>query len=361
MTACCCRLEFSVYALPGSFWTLARRSLLQYIRNLTAAAERGDSAEVSWLLGKEPADFTELQPEAFHCALFAGVLCGHHKTVETILQHQNPEKAVLFLPTCTLMAFTAFGKVIRDSKQPGEPVSFLALAYGWEHYARHYPSYKEEEDKKWPKDLYGPQYLGLMQLLLEYGVRPALGLEGLLQRLSCTLDMAAVAVLQAHQLDIGTCQLPDGRTLLHLLVSSRCLCEHEYQPAMFGPSTAPESYKEVKEWQDEAAPLLQLLLATPGATLQHDRKNKTPMDVCLPEYKQFLSAMKSARLSAQPVQTGNSNSEQRHCVVCKDRYPSVAIIPCGHLCVCQPCSSQLQPQCPVCRGAVTQVLQTYSP
>ena len=266
------------------------------------------------------------------------------------------------------MASLKFKQDVLGSKQPGEPVSFLALAYGWEHYARHYPLSKEESDLRWERGhcLHGSQYLGLMQLLLEYGVRPASAIEGLLQRLVCTLDMAAVAILQAYQLEIGDRELPDGRTLLHLLVSSRFCKNHQSSYSGYNQdrerSAAQASYeKQVKEWQDQAAPLLQLLLASPGATLRHDSNNKTAMDICLPEYKQFVSAMNNSRLSAQPVHRGNSGSEQRQCIVCMDRRPSVVIIPCGHLCVCQPCSSRLQQQCPVCRGAATQMVQTYSP
>ena len=361
---------------------------MQYARNLTSAAERGDSAEVSWLLSKEPADFSELQTEAFHCALFAGVICGHHNAVETILQHRNPEKAALLLPNCTQLV-TVRGPLLRSeqilgSNQPGEPVSFLALAYGWEEHARLYPMTQEEGDLRQGiyRRLYGPQYLGLMQLLLEYGVRPASAIEGLLQKLVYTLDMAAVAILQARQLEIGDCQLSDGRTLLHLLVSSRAYKTYQCDGVGYGLHTkvtaawpaawpSPQQLQEnaarppneiaVKGWQDKAAPLLQLLLASPSATFRHDSNNKTAMDICLPEYKQFMSAMDSARLLAQLMHKGNSSPEQRPCVVCMDRRPSVVIIPCGHLCVCQPCSSRLQQQCPVCRGAATQMVQTYSP
>jgi len=186
-------------------------------------------------------------------------------------------------------------------------------------------------------------------------VRPASAIEGLLQRLVCTADMAAVAMLQAHHLDIGNCQLPDGRTLLHLLVSSRFYAN---KSGHYGYDLYE---KHVKEWQDQAAQLLQLLLSSPGATLRHDCNNKTAMDICLPDYKQFMSAMNNARLSAQPAQRGNSGSGQTHCVVCMDQRPSVVIVPCGHHCVCQPCSSRLQQQCPVCRGAATQMIQTYIP
>lgn len=197
-------------------WNPARHALLQYVRSLTSAAERG----LSWFLRKEPADFSELRSEAFHCALFAGVVCGHHKTVETILQHQNPKRAALRLPTCIQIIDPHMAS---GSKQPGEQVSCLALAYGWEDYARQYPMSKEESHLRWDRGfcLFGSQCLGLMQLLLEYGVHRASAIEGLLPKLVCTLDMAAVELLQAYHLDIGERELSDGCTMLHLLVSIR--------------------------------------------------------------------------------------------------------------------------------------------
>lgn len=112
------------------------------------------------------------------------------------------------VPTCTQLNNKTSARPARSGRayghcderiQPEEPVSFLALAYGWERNARRYPLSEEEAALRWSTDhaLHGPQYLRLMQLLLEYGLQPALAIEGLLQKLVCTLDMAAVAILQA--------------------------------------------------------------------------------------------------------------------------------------------------------------------
>ena len=351
--------------MPGSFWVPARRPLLQYVKLLTAAAGRGDSAEVAWFLSQQPTNLPDLQPEAFHCALFAAVLFGHHKTVQILLQQQNPEKAPMVLPVCIQLVTEIRTKGVVYGAQLEEAISFLGMAYGWDHFA---PRFKPEEEEKqlisgrggW---LTGPQYLGLLQLLLEYGVQPASAIDGLLQRLVCTVDMAAVAMLQAHHLDIRNCQLSDGRTLLHLLVSSRFHSEIRSHTSSSDNDRAALCIleKQVKDWQNQATPLLQLLVSNPVATRQHDSNNKTAMDICLPEYKQFMSAMNNARLSAQPVQRGKRGSSQTQCVVCLDQHASVVIVPCGHLCVCQLCSSRLQQQCPVCRAAAAQMIQTFSP
>ena len=160
--------------------------------------------------------------------------------------------------------------------------------------------------------------------------------------------------------------LSDGESMLHLLVSTQRHHEGLYQCSGNYPSDSDRRQMQsrfehdMKEWQDQAMPLLQLLLSTEGAIIKRDDNNKTAKDVCLKQYTKFMSAMQNARLSTQPVRRGNSEAAQTHCVVCMDRRPSVVIIPCGHLCVCQPCSGRLQQQCPVCRGAAIQMIQTFS-
>lgn len=120
----------------------------------------------------------------------------------------------------------------------------------------------------------------------------------------------------------------------------------------------------VKDWQDQAAPLMQLLFTKDGTVVKRDNSNQTPMDICVPEYTQFISAMTNAMLAGH---TGANEQGPARCVICLDRQLTVVIIPCGHLCVCQQCSCHLshtlfnrQP-CPVCRQLATQWLQTYQP
>ena len=129
---CCRRNRAQVTSEPGLYWTSARRPLLQFVKLLVAAAERGDAAEVSWFLRNEPAALSDLQPEAFHCALFVAVLSGHHSTTETLLQHQNPDKGALSLPFCrpAVQVYRPGGSV--DDFDAGLETSFLALSYGWD-------------------------------------------------------------------------------------------------------------------------------------------------------------------------------------------------------------------------------------
>ena len=351
---------------PGPYWTSERRPLLQYVKLLVSAAQQGNAAEVSWFLRNVPAELSDLQPEAFHCALFVAVLRGHHSIAEALLQHQNPDKGPLILPVCSpgISDPSTFG----DSgawKPAGMETSFLALSYGWDSFS----GYASKEERallsKRNFSLCSAQFLGMMRLLLEYGVAPASAVHGLLQKLAMTADIAAVNLLQAYNFNLGDCVLSDGETMLHLLVSTKChhssyQCSGNYPSDSDRRQMQSRFESDMKEWQDEAMPLLQLLLSTEGSIIKRDDNNKTAMDACLKQYGKFMSAMQNARLSAQPVRR-NSEAAQAHCVICMDRPPSVVIIPCGHLCVCQPCSGRLQQQCPVCRGAATQMIQTFTP
>lgn len=86
---------------PGAYWTPKRRPLFHYVKLLVSAAQQGNAAEVSWFLRKAPAELSDLQPEAFHCAVFMAVLNSHHSTAEALLQHHNPDKGPLILPICS--------------------------------------------------------------------------------------------------------------------------------------------------------------------------------------------------------------------------------------------------------------------
>ena len=68
----------------------------------------------------------------------------------------------------------------------------------------------------------------------------------------------------------------------------------------------------------------------------------------------------------------NSAWPAGRCVICHDRDAAVAVIPCGHLCLCESCieimvqqhqqsPNQQQQQCPVCRGMLLSSIKIYTP
>ena len=60
---------------------------------------------------------------------------------------------------------------------------------------------------------------------------------------------------------------------------------------------------------------------------------------------------KRQRAAAQKEQQKEQQQQLEECVVCLERPRAVALVPCGHACVCQPCGDMMQ-ECPVCRSHI---------
>ena len=63
------------------------------------------------------------------------------------------------------------------------------------------------------------QYMGMLQLCLEYGADESSGCLGLFQLVAANTDVPAIRLLLQHGLDVNAA-LPDGKTLLHLMVQN---------------------------------------------------------------------------------------------------------------------------------------------
>jgi len=63
-----------------------------------------------------------------------------------------------------------------------------------------------------------------------------------------------------------------------------------------------------------------------------------------------------------PTSDGEETKElddENSCIICLENERCVALIPCGHLCLCRECSGT-QKKCPVCRTPIQDLLRTYS-
>jgi hypothetical protein len=47
------------------------------------------------------------------------------------------------------------------------------------------------------------------------------------------------------------------------------------------------------------------------------------------------------------------------CSLCLDAPRTHTFVPCGHFCVCEPCSKMVRMKCPICRAVATQVIKTF--
>ena len=56
------------------------------------------------------------------------------------------------------------------------------------------------------------------------------------------------------------------------------------------------------------------------------------------------------------------NSSKNICVVCRHQDAVMAIVPCGHVCLCAECSSSIMTndkKCPLCRIAIEKIMKIY--
>lgn len=64
-----------------------------------------------------------------------------------------------------------------------------------------------------------------------------------------------------------------------------------------------------------------------------------------------------------PAVTPNSNTSpidrSDECVICMDKKKTVAVVACGHKCLCQKCSKQQPSLCPICRTPVDRLATIY--
>jgi hypothetical protein len=76
---------------------------------------------------------------------------------------------------------------------------------------------------------------------------------------------------------------------------------------------------------------------------------------------EVLPPARRARISLE----NESCSPQDLCVVCYDQKPVMAVVPCGHLCLCEGCSSSFMEisgsrLCPLCRGNMQTTMKIYT-
>ena len=101
-----------------------------------------------------------------------------------------------------------------------------------------------------------------------------------------------------------------------------------------------------------------------------EEKLRETKEKLLNRKRSFREAMQSmppgtqSRITLDDSNTTDSNNVCV-CVICHDAPSVMAVIPCGHVCLCNACSDVCmtgqngQPTCPLCRGAMQSVLRIY--
>lgn len=359
---------------PGSCFSLPpeEEEAAHFACILAAAAGAGEHEEVRWLLSHQPPAFEGYRQEAVLAALFGAVVQGRHAATQILLQHHNPSKAAMQLPLCKV---DHLHPLARDAD-----ISLLGIAYAWQQLTSCGHSQKQlcsglgQSLIPLSSSQRRGQYMGMLQLCLEYGADASSGCSGLFQLVAADTDVAAIRLLLQHGLDVNAA-LPDGKTLLHLMVQNlpgdpaldeaRQLARSrgQWSTADYdGAARATASYQDAQRAHAaRLRPAVQILLSAGADLTIHDASGKTALDIC--PYSAIKALMQSSpilRSAPQQVANGRGGAAQSDCSICLQRSSDTVMVPCGHLCVCQQCSAQVQQNCPICRAAVTQMVRTYA-
>jgi hypothetical protein len=74
--------------------------------------------------------------------------------------------------------------------------------------------------------------------------------------------------------------------------------------------------------------------------------------------------VKNVELEETPLPPVKNESQENECLICAANPKECAFVPCGHLCVCQKCASELiaiSHKCPVCRADTTSTIKIFVP
>ncbi len=78
------------------------------------------------------------------------------------------------------------------------------------------------------------------------------------------------------------------------------------------------------------------------------------------ELRRALEAVESKKVVLVRDAIENQK-EQRQCVVCQEREKCVVLLPCRHMCLCEPCSlHEGLMDCPLCREAILHRIGVFS-
>ena len=110
------------------------------------------------------------------------------------------------------------------------------------------------------------------------------------------------------------------------------------------------SLSEMRAWQQQPVEQEE----TPCETGSFQEEEETTVRDRMPSGPPRHPALPSAPAPPQPPEA----PRKRECVVCHDKEPTMAMIPCGHVCACEDCAEFLH-DCPMCRAPVLEARRIY--
>jgi len=118
-----------------------------------------------------------------------------------------------------------------------------------------------------------------------------------------------------------------------------------------------EEQQPEKMWEAEG------LLAELDKELENELGKEEQAEPTDEEREEMLRAMRASREThelerlreAQPAEARRDAQDAGQCVVCQDEQAVIAVVDCGHLALCTPCSENIMrstQQCPLCRTRI---------
>ena len=145
------------------------------------------------------------------------------------------------------------------------------------------------------------------------------------------------------------CMEGKGPGAIHLLMSPECKIAQLHDET----ASLPKPFISQSQLKDLYKPQGDQLMTLPARFQKPVKKGQT------------LYSLPNMRRTPSPIgqeltrSTSLPEEEDKLCVVCLDNSKQYAIVPCGHLCVCHDCSTQLL-YCPMCRVRKEDVLRIYN-
>lgn len=75
--------------------------------------------------------------------------------------------------------------------------------------------------------------------------------------------------------------------------------------------------------------------------------------------EELQEALAASRRSRRRRVRDKDLREQEICVVCRTNPREIILLPCGHVCLCEDCSDDINSDCPICRSPIVQKTAAY--
>lgn len=75
--------------------------------------------------------------------------------------------------------------------------------------------------------------------------------------------------------------------------------------------------------------------------------------------EQLRQSLETSRQERRQRVRDRDLREDQICVVCNINAREIILLPCGHVCICEDCSANINDSCPICRTNITQRAAAY--